>query len=58
MPAAFEKCVKQGGRVRTISGPNKKAGLKKDEFVHICFKGGKSFRGEVKVKAADHMKDK
>ena len=43
MPADFEKCVREGGRVRT-----KKVG--KDKFVHICFKDGKSYAGEVKTK--------
>jgi len=53
MPADFEACVKRGGRVRTVSGPNKKFGLKAGEYVNFCFdkgKGGKSFRGEVKTK--------
>lgn len=42
MPADFEKCVKEGGRVRT-----KKLGGNK--YMHICFKGGKSYAGEVKT---------
>ena len=52
MPAAFNKCVKGGGRVRTITGPNKRFGLKGDEFVRICFPrgGGASVRGEKKVR--------
>lgn len=43
MPAAFDKCVKRGGRVRTKS-------LKDDKYVHICYKDGKSYAGHVKVK--------
>jgi len=41
MPKAFERCVKAGGRVRT-----KKLG--NDRYMHICFKDGKSYAGEVK----------
>jgi len=50
MPADFNECVSKGGRVRTVSGPNKKFGLSKDQYVHFCFKDGKSHRGEVKTK--------
>jgi len=50
LPAEFERCVKDGGRVRTVSGPNKKYGVGKGQYVHFCFKGGKSYRGEVKTK--------
>jgi len=43
MPAAFNKCVKAGGRVRTkvLSGKR---------YLHICFRHGKSVAGEVKKK--------
>ena len=41
MPEAFDRCVKDGGRVRTKSLPGGK-------YIHICFKGGKSFAGEVR----------
>lgn len=50
MPADFMKCVNEGGRVRTMSGPNKKFGLKKEQYIHFCFKDGKSYRGEIKKK--------
>ena len=50
MPAAFEKCVRAGGRVRTISGPSKEHGLVRGQFVRFCFVNGKSFRGEVRHK--------
>ena len=43
MPAAFDKCVSSGGRVRTKT-------LSKGRYLHLCFKGGKSYAGEVKVK--------
>lgn len=44
MPAAFNKCVKEGGRVRTKEVKGSK------EYIHICFKGGKSYAGETKKK--------
>ena len=43
MPATFDACVNGGGRVRT-----KKLGGGK--YMHICFKDGKSYAGEVKKK--------
>lgn len=49
-PEAFEKCVRQKGRVRTLSGPNKMFGLEKNQYCHICFLKGKSFRGEIRTK--------
>ncbi len=42
MPLDFERCVREGGRVRTITP-------KKGVYVHICYdKQGKAHRGEVK----------
>ena len=43
MPAGFEKCVSSGGRVRTKK-------LSGGRYIHICFKDGKSYAGEVKTK--------
>lgn len=43
MPQAFDNCVKLGGRVRTKK-------LKGGKYMHICFKGGKSYAGYVKNK--------
>jgi len=50
MPAGFEKCVRNGGRVRTVSGPRKVHGLGKREYVRYCYLNGESYRGEVKQK--------
>lgn len=50
MPKGFENCVKRGGRVKRVSGPDKDHGLKKDEYVNYCYIDGKSYRGEVKKK--------
>jgi hypothetical protein len=41
MPKAFNRCVSSGGRVRTKK-------LSGGRFIHLCFKGGKSYAGEVK----------
>jgi len=43
MPKGFTKCVKSGGRVRTKK-------LSGGKYIRICFKGGKSYAGEVKKK--------
>lgn len=41
MPAGFENCVKNKGRVRTKTLGNGK-------YMHLCFLNGKSYSGEVK----------
>lgn len=43
MPADFERCVKNGGRVRTI-----KRG--KDKYQHICYDSKGSHAGEIKTR--------
>jgi hypothetical protein len=45
MPAEFDACVKDGGRVRTKT-------IKGGKYIHICFPkgGGPSVSGEVKSK--------
>jgi hypothetical protein len=45
MPADFEKCRKEGGRIRTKK-------LSGGKYIHICIPkgGGKSVGGEVKKK--------
>lgn len=46
MPAKFNKCVRGGGRVRTI----KPKGKKSKTYLHICYpkSGGSPVSGEVK----------
>ena len=41
MPKEFTACQKSGGKIKTVVP-------KKGRFIHICFRGGKSFTGEVK----------
>lgn len=53
MPEKFNKCVRNGGRVRTVSGPNKGHGLKKGEYRRYCILKGKSYAGETKTKQWD-----
>lgn len=53
MPKEFNQCVRKGGSVRTVSGPNKNHGLKKGEYRRYCFLKGKSFAGETKTKQWD-----
>jgi len=43
MPEAFEKCVREGGRVRTKK-------LSGGRYIHICYKDGKSHAGHVHKK--------
>jgi hypothetical protein len=47
MPADFEKCVSEGGKVRTIK-------VGKNKYMHVCYdKAGKSHSGEVKVRKGE-----
>jgi len=44
MPAGFDRCRAQGGRIRTKE-------LGGGRYMHICFLNGKSYAGEVKTKS-------
>lgn len=48
MPKAFTRCVKSGGRIRTI----KPKGKKSSTYLHVCYPkgGGSPVKGEVKRK--------
>ena len=50
MPKGFDECVEGGGRVRTISGPNKKMGLGKDQYCRVCYDDKGTHRGHTKTK--------
>jgi len=43
MPAGFDRCVKRGGRVRTLKLSGRK-------YRHICYLNGKAYLGKVKTK--------
>jgi hypothetical protein len=43
MPFDFEKCRKQGGKIRTKD-------INKSQYMHICILDGKTYAGEVKDK--------
>ncbi len=45
MPADFDNCVRNGGKVRTIPVKDHP-----DQYMHVCYLGGKSHAGEVKTK--------
>lgn len=60
MPEEFNRCVEQGGRVRTVTGPDEDHGLDENEYVKYCFWPGKkssSVRGEVKKKKTSKSKE-
>ena len=51
MPEAFEACREAGGKIRTISGPSKRYGLKANQYVRVCVTAaGKVIRGETHTK--------
>jgi hypothetical protein len=50
MPEPYLSCIVRGGDVYTVSGPNKKHGLRKGEYVKYCVLDGNSYRGHVKKK--------
>jgi len=37
MPAGFDNCVKQGGKVRTVTGPHKKMGYPQEAMFMSAF---------------------
>jgi len=43
MPSDFDRCVENGGRVRTKK-------LSKGRYIHICYLKGKSYAGETHTK--------
>ena len=50
MPADFQRCVDEGGRVRTKQ-------LSDGRYIHICWdKKGKSHAGEVREKKGERLK--
>ncbi len=51
MPKDFDDCVKEGGRVRTKK-------LKDGKYIHICFKDGASYAGEVHETKEKQEKEK
>ena len=53
MPEAFDKCRRDGGKIRTVSGPNIMAGLKKGQYKHICILNNKVHPGYVKTKQGE-----
>lgn len=55
MPKDFLRCVRQGGRVRTI----KPRGSKNPLYIHICYdRNNKSYIGEKKYRTKNNTKRK
>lgn len=52
IPAAFTKCVNSGGKVIT-----KVVDKKKGTYMHICYKDGEAYQGEVKTKKSKSFKE-
>jgi len=52
MPEDFLRCIREKGKVRTKT-------LSGGKYIRICFKGGKSYSGEVQQKTSNgYMKAK
>jgi len=50
MPAGFERCRNNGGKIRTVTGPNKQYGLETNQYRPICILNEKVYPGEVHTK--------
>lgn len=48
MPAAFDRCVAAGGKVRTVNGPSEQFSVPKGKYRRICILKGQVHLGEVK----------
>lgn len=51
MPAPFDKCREEGGKIRTKK-------LKGDKYMHICILDGKTYAGEVKTRQSSRTYSK
>lgn len=49
MPEAFNRCLKDGGRIRRKT-------LSDGRYINICYLKGKSFAGEVHEKKGERLK--
>ena len=47
MPAGFEKCVREKGKIRTVQ-------LGKNKYRYVCTIKGKSYYGEVHTKKSNN----
>lgn len=50
MPQDFINCQNSKGKIRTVSGPNKRFDLKSGEYIAVCFDSKGMHRGEVHKK--------
>lgn len=56
MPRDFNICRRNGGKIRTVSGPNKQYGLGPHEYMHVCVLNNEVYKGEIKVKKESSQK--
>jgi len=48
MPKGFISCQKRGGKIRRITGPNKRWKVPAGKWRNICFlPSGKTYKGEL-----------
>jgi len=50
MPKSFDKCVRRGGKVRTITGKNAHFEVPEGHYRRICMIDGKTTKGHLKLK--------
>ena len=48
MPAGFDRCIKNGGKVTTEK-------LSGNKYRHVCYIGGKSYPGYVKTRSGGKL---
>lgn len=58
MAEGFENCVKAGGRVRRVDGPNEQHGLSAIQYVEYCHRRGRTYRGGVRSILDDFLKSR
>jgi len=49
MPKDFDRCIKDGGKVRRKTLPD-------GRYINICYLDGKSYAGEAHEKAGDKLR--
>lgn len=59
MPEGFDRCERAGGRIRRISGPNKRWNVPAGHYRNICWdKSGVPHRGELHTKKVGDAADR
>jgi len=50
MGKAFTKCVRRGGKIRTITGKNAHFEVPEGQYRRICILNDKTYKGHLKIK--------